>query len=222
MNEELTKEQKEGVEEQNKEIKDLLNQDFVSQAIAGNEFEFEVLGKTYKVVKPTTIQRQEAYQMKVRQYMKLMKEKDEQGNFLFSTEKQLRKQYKDRGIDISDIETKIVSLQNEKNSYQEKLGKALVDKASDKDLQILKTEIEKINSEIVDLSSEKNSLLEYSLENQSVGYFYEYLTFCMTHIKNEKGEYERAWKTLEDFRKEDITITNMVGVYAGMILGSSF
>lgn len=223
MNEEpvkLDSEKQEALDKTKKEVSDIINKDFIENVLQNNEFTFDINGKTYKVVRPTTAQKQEAYQKKVSQYMKLLQLKDENGNFVYLPEKKLKEMYKERGIDIDDFDRKIEHFTNERNKLQEKIGKMLTENINEKDLDILKKEVVKINDELISLTVSKNSLLEYSLENQSVGYLYEYLTYSMALVKNEKDEFVRCWNSYEDFKKEDSVITNTIGMYVGMMLGS--
>jgi len=217
---ELTKEQQEVIDKETEQAKKLMNQDLTKVAIENNEYEFEVEGKKYKVVRPTTAQKQEAYTKKVTQYMKLLQMKDDNGNFIYYPDKKLREIYKERGIDVDEYDRKIEGLSNERNSYQEKLGKMLTDNPVETEVNILKEEIVKINDKVVEFTVARNSLLEYSLENQSIGFLYEYLTYAMTLVQNDKGEFVKCWNKFEDFKNADSLLTNSVGVYAGMMLGS--
>lgn len=192
----------------------------VEQSVLRNFVEFELEGKFYKVTRPTTAQKQEAYQKKLARYMQLMKEKDEKGEYRYFPEKQLRKIYKDRGLDINDMDTMIKQLELKRKDYQEKLGKALTERVSDNELDIFRNEIVALNLQISELYTDKNNLLESSLENQSMAFLYEYLTYLIVEIKNEKGEYETAFKSFEEFRKADNLVTNSIGMYSGLLFGS--
>ncbi|OQB09571.1 MAG: hypothetical protein BWY21_00738 [Parcubacteria group bacterium ADurb.Bin216] len=216
----MTQDNVEAVKKVQEEVKEAMNLNTVENIINSNEIKFEYSGKLYKVVKPTTEQKNEAYKKKVTRYVQLLQEKDENGNFIFFPEKKLKEIYKTRGIDIDGIDTKISNLNEELTRNQEKLGKLLTEESNEKGLEVLKEEIKKINSEIIEQTVYKNNLLEYSLENQSTGFLYEYLTFVMTLVANEKGEFERAFKSYDEFKKADPSLTNTVGVYVGMLLGS--
>jgi hypothetical protein len=217
------KETPERTEELNKnieELKDAINKDSLESSILNNIVTFELEGKNYRLNRPTSAQKQEAYQKKIAQHMKFMKMKDENGEYVYYPEKELRKIYKERGISISEIEDTIKSLENKRNDYQEKLGKALTENVPTNQLDIYKDEIVKLNDEILEHYMNKNNLLEFSLENQSMSFLYEYLTYLILDVKNDKGEYEKAFKTFEEFRNMDNSITNQIGIQAGILLGS--
>lgn len=192
----------------------------VENIISNNEICFEYEGKKYKVVKPTTEQKTVAYKKKVAKYMELLKEKGDNGDYIYLPEKKLKEVYKDRGIDIDGLDIKIKNLGETLTKKQEKLGKLLTETDDLKVLNILKDEIEDIKKDIYETSFYKNNLLEYSIENQSNGYFYEYLTYEMTFVQNEKNEYVRAFKDYNDFKKSDASLTNKLGFYVGVLLGN--
>jgi len=217
---EITQDNAEAIKKVQDEVKEAIDLNTVENIINSNEIKFDYLGKLYKVTKPTTEQKNDAYKKKVTRYIQLLQEKDESGNFIFFPEKKLKEIYKTRGIDIDGIDTKISNLNEELSKTQEKLGKLLTEETDEKALNVLKEEIKKINGEIIEQTVYKNNLLEYSLENQSTGYLYEYLTFVMTQVANEKGEFEKAFKSYDEFKKADSGLTNTVGVYVGMLLGS--
>lgn len=220
MDTEVRKQNEENIKKITDEVNEAINLNSVEDLIKKNEIEFSLNDKFYKVIKPTTAQKSEAYRKKVTKYMQLLQEKDENGNFIYFPEKKLKEIYKTRGIDIDSIDSKINNLNEELEKTQKKLGKLLTETTDEKPLSVLKDEIIKINKQILDSTLYKSSLLEYSLENQSTGYFYEYLAFLMTQIKNDAGEYERAFKNFEEFKSSDSTLTNNVAVYVGLLLGS--
>ena len=217
---EMSQDNVEAIKKVQEEVKETINLNNVENIINSNEIQFDYLGKIYKVVKPTTEQKNDAYKKKVTRYIQLLQEKDENGNFIYFPEKKLKEIYKTRGIDIDSIDNVISNLNEKLTQSQEKLGKLLTEETNEKGLEVLKEEIKNINSDIIEQTVYKNNLLEYSLENQSTGYLYEYLTYIMTNVANEKGEFEKAFKSYDEFKKADSGLTNTVGVYVGMLLGS--
>lgn len=215
-----TVEEKEELKKVTDEMKETLNKNIIEQSILKNEIFCEVGGKKYRITRPTTLQKDEAYQKKVVKYMQLMKKKDDDGEYIYYPEKALRKLYKDRGIDIEALEETMKPLEKQKQDFQEKLGKALTENVAENQLSIYKTEISRLNDEILEIYMNRNQLLEYSLENQSLSFLYEYLTYLITDVQNEKGEWIKAFNSFEEFRKADNSSTNTIGMYAGMLLGS--
>lgn len=185
-------ENKEEIKKIGEEIKKNLEENLVEEGLQDNKLDFEHEGIKYRVSKPTFGQKQEAYRKKVEKFTSYLKDT----NYLL--EKDLKKQYLERGIDIDAMQEKIVALEKEKQALQLKLGELLVAKASDSDLKVLKDEISQIQMKQIEVSIEKSSLLEYSIEQQVFSYVYSYLTYLVAE-KNVDDNWVKVWSSYKEF-----------------------
>ena len=135
--------------------------DAIEDFLKTNEFEFEYKGLMYRSKKPTYKQKQEAYQKRIEKYTSLLKEKNEEGSFKYSIEEDLLRDYKLRGIDIEEMNKTLDKLVLDKNRLMMKLGEDLTKKAPKNELDLLRKEIEKINSKIKKIDFKKTQLLEF-------------------------------------------------------------
>jgi hypothetical protein len=222
--EELTKESQEKLNEIKKMLDKSLNLDEVENLIKNNEIEFEYAEVRYKVKKPSFSQKQIIYKKRIEFYTKFLKDE----NYLL--EKDLKAEYLKRNIDIDAMQTKIYNLQLQKESLYLKLGENIKNNASDPELQLLKNEIQKINSDIQIITIEKTNLLEMSIETQVLIQSYSYLTFLVTekYIKGKDlgdGNKEpdpgwvKVWNNYEDFLASDEILINKSSFYTSLLVG---
>lgn len=204
-----------------KEVQDKLLQSLaegtVKQLLENNFAEFDYKDVKYKVRKPTFQERQEVYKKRCDYQIQLLKEKNTEGSFKNLNEKDLKQLYKERGIDIDEIGTKIVTLTLQERLLLEKLGAALKEQAEDKQLKLYRDEIEQIRTEIVRLSVEKASLLEFSIENQVLIFLYSYFTMLITE-KKMNDTWVKCWNNLDEYYKSDEELINTASTLATLIL----
>jgi hypothetical protein len=194
--EELNDVQKETLDKVNEQIKDALDKDFIEDVTKNNVCEFTYNDIRYRVAKANYQQKQEIYKERVKKYTQLLKDTE------YSLENDLKKLYLSRGIDIDGMDKQINSLSNKKMSLQIKLGEALKKESSDSDCKAIKLEIESIEQEQRQIIMNKQSLLEFSIENQVVLHMYNYMTFIITE-KLEGDKWIKAFKTFDEFMKSD-------------------
>jgi len=210
--ENLNEEQKKELEI--KEVKDkiteILNLGEVEELIKSNEKIFEENGITYRVRKPTSKQKQEAYQKKIEKFTELLR------NDKFTLEKDLKTLYLKREIDVDSITQQIRTKMTSRDDLMFKLGEAIKEKAPVPDLETFKKEIEVLNDEIQNLSVEKTRLLEYSIEQQVMIYTYSYLTFLIGE-KKVGEEWIRIWNTWEEFEEDKDKIANRISYYCTLM-----
>lgn len=200
-----------------KKLDEIINEQLIEHSLGNNEIEFEIDKVKYKVVRPTFKDKQLAYQKKVEMYIKLLNEKDENGEFIHKTEEDLKKLYKKRGINLDEIDNKIKALDAQINNYKLKLGEALAADKPDNELNVYKEEIEKLLEEQKELNLKKSLLLEPSIESQVMVYSLTYLTFLITY-KFEDGEWKKAWDNFDDFLNTDERIVNTISFYASLVI----
>lgn len=188
-----------------------LNTEFVEETLKNNELEFEYNGTKYRIVRPNFAKKQEAYREKIRKYTELLKDKN---NLL---EKDLIALYKERNIDIEELQKQVTNLQNKKNNFQLQLGELLAKKAPESDYKIIADEIKLIEEEQVGITIIKNNLLEASIENQLYLYIYSYLIYLVTE-KLAENTWIPAWKNYDEFQKSDELLINKLVLLATFLL----
>jgi hypothetical protein len=193
---ELTDSQKSAIDAVKEQVAKAIDKDFIEDMTKNNKMEFTHEGVTYRIGKANYEQKQEVYRERVKKFTSLLRDKE------YSLEKDLKRDYLARGIDVDGIVKNIQTLDSKKTGLQVKLGELLKKDGSEQDCAILKKEIESIINEQTELALEKQSLLEFSIENQVLVHVYNYLTYMSTERK--EGEvWVKAFKTFSDFMKSD-------------------
>jgi hypothetical protein len=173
------------------------NGDFsiIEDLLQDNKNEFKHKDKIYRVRLLNRFEKEEVEEMRCRKFGEFIQDK----NILL--EKDLRENYKNREINIDEIEDKIRKLVSERQSYELKLGESISKKIGESVLKTYDEKIKAIKSEISLLLFQKTNLLEYSLEHRLLIYVTEIVTYFSLEVKNENEEWKRAFLTFEDFRK---------------------
>lgn len=208
----MEKEQMEALKKEISEVKEVANESLTEEVLLGNSFEFEIAGTTYKVTKPTFGQKQEVYKKRVEKFTQLLQDKQ------LLLEKDLKKQYKDRGIDIDEMQKKIVELERSKQDLQLKLAQGIIDQISDSELKTFKEQIEKFEEEQLTIAIEKNALMEFSIEQQIFVFVYIYLTYLIAEKKDSNGNWVRVWNKFEDYENEQEEIVKTITYYSSILL----
>jgi hypothetical protein len=193
-------------EESEKLLKDMTEKGQLSIAedmIKDNKIPFELNGKQYRVRMLTLTEKGELDLLRRKKFGQLIQDTD------ILLEKALIGIYKERGINIEEIDEQIRKLDLEIHDAQLLLGESL---SKNEGETILKTYTEKIQDRIIDkqvLFLHRSSLLEFSLENQLLNYVSEIITYLSTEVQMEVSTWVRLWKTLEDFHNcEDNDLIN--------------
>lgn len=202
---------KDKIDAMKKDIAETLNLGITENAIVDNKLEFKVGEVQYRVHKPTVGERTEASKYQSKKFVELLKDKS------VLMEADIIKQYKDKGIDIEEFDKTAKNLEKEKQDIQEKLGKALADKAPEVDLEVYKKQIASLLFNIQDVLTRKNALLQYSLETQLFNETFSYFVMLVTEVK--KGEeWVRLWNSLEEMNNADSQFFNQVVFYSTFVL----
>ncbi|MHA1294647.1 MAG: hypothetical protein ACTSQJ_18580 [Promethearchaeota archaeon] len=162
------------------------------EMIKDNKIYFSVDGKKYRVRLLNLAERNELDNLRRRKFGELIQDK----NILM--EKDLIVQYKERGIDIDEIDDKIHKLRAQWADIELKLGEALSKNEADIILNSYKENIEEFKREINILNSQKAIYLEFSLENQLLSYVAQIFTYLSLEKHTEEG-WKRMFKTIEEF-----------------------
>jgi len=201
------------------EVRKALDKTFVENLIKDNKIIFEWKGMQYRVRLPTYKERQEVNKKRIEKYLELLNTKDSNGNFIYKSEADVRKLYRDRGDDIEIVENEFNNLVNQTNILKEKLGQALTENKADAELKSFKDEIEVLQKRQQELSMKKSLMLELSVENQLMHFVYIYVAF-MTTEKNENEQWIRVWNTFEEFENDSSTLFNLATFYATLLTSS--
>jgi uncharacterized protein (DUF885 family) len=204
---ELTNEQKIALDAVKEKISEAVNKDFIDDITRDNKMEFTYKNTKYRIAKPSYEQKQAIYKERVKKFTELLKDQT------YSLEKDLKKFYLQRDIDIDAISKKIANLDTKKQDLQFKLGEILKKEGSDNDCKTLKTEIESIQNEQQLLVMEKSAYLEFSIENQVMLHMYNFMTYIITEKFND-GNWVKAFKSFQEFMQSD---EELVGKLAFLI-----
>ena len=211
------KEIKKKVEKINETFKEDIDLALVEDILKNNEYLFTYKDVKYKVRKPSFGEKQAAYEKKVEREIYLLEAKDENGKYRYKSAEDLKKLYKNRGIDVDELDNKFLTLEQKKNDLKLKLGKGLKDKKPKNELKIYHDEIFKIDLTQKELSFKKAKLLEISIENQLDIMTYSYLTYLISEkLVDEK--WVKVWNSYEEFKSSPDDIINKVSYYAVLIV----
>ena len=181
-------------------------------AIQNNEIEFEHEGQTYRVRKSNYLEKQEANKFRMKKYIELLKDKD------CLLEKDLRKLYKDRGVDIDALDKQMQELTVQQQSLMMDLGKAIKENKDKVELLKYKEEILNIMNSLQGLNAEKQQLLEFSLENRILMEVYSYMIWMIAEHK-VKDTWTKIWPKYEDFLATDTNeLLNKVTKHGAVII----
>jgi hypothetical protein len=167
---------------------------FMEEVVKDNKVEFEYTEKKYRVRLLNMHEKEILNNLKLKKFMELLKDKS------ILLEKDLTKLYKERGINIEEINDKISKIEEERKNVSLKLGESIAHKIEGDVLSTYKSKIIEITHELNLLLIQKNDLLSYSLENQLSNYFIKVLTY-MSLEKLENDKWIKLFSNLEDFEK---------------------
>jgi len=175
------------------EINDSGDLNIVDEMIKNNQIEFEIKDKKYRVRMLKLKEKIDLDMLRRKKFGQLIQDKD------ILLEKDLIKVYKERGINIEEIDDKMSKIKAEVNDKQILLGESIAKNDGETILKTYSDQIKNLNDELNILFLQKTTLLEFSLENQLLNYIAQIITFLSTDVMNEEGYYRRMWKTVEEF-----------------------
>lgn len=191
-------------DEEVKKIREVYNTEYelskLEEMIKSNSIEFEHNEEIYKIKMLTLRDKDELERLKNRYFNKLLQERDEKGNFCYLLEKDMIKLFKERGIDLDEIEKEVSKLTLELNNFNFKLGLAIHNNSPEEMLKDYKIQIEIIKNNRNDLIIQKTSLLNSSVEHQILVYITETMAY-LTLEKKTDDKWLRAFATYEEFKK---------------------
>jgi len=186
--------------EEAKKISEELNEKYEIDRVAGlikdNKIAFTHKEDEYRVRLLTQKDKDDLDMLRRKKFGQLLQDKD------ILLEKDLIKIYKERGIDISEIDDKINKINTEMHSKQLKLGESL-SKDSDKSiLNTYKNEIKDLINQKGALYLQKSGLLEFSLEKQLEYFTIKIISYLSLQIKKDEI-FIRAFDDIDKFLNAD-------------------
>ena len=181
--------------------------DKVKDLIKDNKIEFLHGEKQYRVRLLNSKEKDELDLIKRRKFGQLLTDKD------ILLEKDLIIAYKDKGIDIEDLDSKIKNINAQLDAQNYKLGEALSKSPGDTILKSYKMEILDLTLQLNELIIQRGHLLEYSLENYLQQFISQAISYLCLDIKIE-DKWIRAFGTLDELLEQDEKLINLVAMYS--------
>jgi hypothetical protein len=207
------------IEKEVKELKESLDNKLteiqVAELIKNNMFIVNFEGNTYRLDKPSTQQVSEMYEKVANKKIEFLM----QDNVLPA--EILKKKWKEKGIDIFEMEKKIEALQKEKEKYEYTLGKVLEEDKETDNPESFKNKIDDIKSQQRALNNQIMQYLDISLENRLGTFQYMYLTYLITRKKvddNGKENWVKAFDTYDNYLSMSPLLTNRLNVYTVLLV----
>jgi hypothetical protein len=175
--------------------------------VKDNKIEFVVLDKTYRIRKPSFVERQDIDNARRREYLRLIAD----DSYFFR--KTWIDKYLKKGIDINAMESKVKAYQGEIEAVLLRLAVAV----EPKDVETLKKEIYKIRDEQFSLSMEVTDLLSHSIENQLLVFTNSYTTFVVLEEKIGE-EYKKLFDSYSDFMASDSKVIEQSFLYINYLI----
>jgi uncharacterized FlaG/YvyC family protein len=194
-----------------KRILETMNDEYgiskVAEMIKDNKIEFQFNDKNYRVRLLTAKEKDELDFLRRKYFGKLFQDKD------ILMEKDLIKIYKERGLDIEELDKEIKRLNKKIQSVNYPLGESLANKAGDSILKTYREEIEKLTNELYELMIRRNHLVEYSFEQTLQNYVAKVISFLSLDVK-ENDTWLRAYNNIDDYLAADERLINLSATYS--------
>ena len=196
-----------------KDLKEKYEYNKVAEMIKSNTILFSFKDNDYRVRLLNEKEKDELDLLRRAKFSSLFQAKDENGNLSFLFEKELIKQYKERGIDIEEINDKIRKLRTEIKDLQMKLGEALEKKEPDSILNTYKDEIIELEDEINGYIIQKSAYLENSFEKTLENYVIKVIAYLSLEIKIS-DQFVKAYSKLDDFLSAEDELLGKTIIYS--------
>ena len=176
--------------------------------VKDNKIEFAVTGATYRVRKPSFVERQEVDTARRKKYLEYINDV----SFFFKS--QWIDKYKIKGVDIVAMERKIKSYQGD----IEQLLLRLATSIEPKEVDSLKKEIYDIRDAQFSLSIEVTDLMAHSIEHQLVVYTNANTTYMVLEKKDLQGLWTKLYETYDAFMKDDSKVIEQAFLYINYLI----
>jgi len=183
----------------------------IEELIKDNRITFDYKEKKYRVRLLNLAEKQELDELRRKYFGRLLKDKD------VLLEKDLIIQYKERGMDIEEIDDQIKKLNAEDLDLQVKLGESISKNEGEAILKSYKEQIEELRAKKQILNTQKNLLLQFSLENSLLNYVAQVITYLSLDMKKD-DKWQRMFDSLDAFQTyEDGELINKAGSYSMLL-----
>lgn len=185
------------------EFENKKDMNFIESLVKNNCYEFSRNNKLYRIKLLLNKEKEQLNQMRLAKFNEMVQKKDGNGNFAYIMEKELIKLLEQRGINIKELDDKIKNLEAKENDLMLQMGESIEKKADINIIDGYKNDILDVQKEIMIVKTQKNILLESSLENQLLGYVAQLACTLSTETFNEeKNEWEKVYKSVNEFDLE--------------------
>jgi len=182
------------------------------ELIKDNKICFEINGVQYRSRLLNFREKEELDGLRRKKFGQLLQDKD------LMLESRLIEVYKEKGVDIAEIDLKISKLDTLMHEKNLALGEALAKNDTPTIFKAYEEQIVAFATEKNVLNYQRNSLLQYSIESQLLNYVAELITYLATEIADSEGKYKRIWSNYEDFKKcEDLALVEKAGVMSTLL-----
>jgi len=202
---------KEEAKELLKKMKDNFDLSLLEEWIKDNKLEFKHKEIIYRVRPLTMLEKEEINRLTSQEFGRLMIDK----NIL--TEKMIIKNYKEKGLDLEELDSDMKKLENDKRSADLKLGEAIAKKVDEAVWKVYEEQINEIKEKLFLLSLEKSAYLSYSLESCLKNFSAKCISFMSLDKKTEEN-WGRVFQSMNDFNKcEDEELKEKAVYYSIML-----
>jgi len=202
--------------EEAKKLLEKMNEEYgiskVGELIKNNQILFPELidGRQYRTRLLNEKEKDEFDTLRRKKFGQLLQDKD------ILMEKDLISLYKERGIDIEELDKEIVRINRQVDELNIKLGKILTENPTDSILKTYKEEIEILLEKLYETTIQKSQLLTFSLENQLMDFEAKILSYLSLDIQiGEK--WNRAFYNIDDFLVSNTKLINLAAIYSAAL-----
>lgn len=162
--------------------------------VKDNKICFPYKGQDYRIRKSTQPEKRQMSEIRTQKFNQLLQEVGDTGKPKYILKEQLIDIYEKRGISLSKMNQELIELSHKE---EDKLLK-LASNDNEKQVKLLKDEIQGLRDDQTEISIRKAELLEFSLEDTLKEFMNTYLCYILLE-KKEKDNWVRVFKTHEDF-----------------------
>jgi hypothetical protein len=201
-----------------KETEESYNLSKVEEMIKDNKLSFDYAGTKYRIHLLNDKEKDELDVLRRKKINSMLQEKDEQGNYVYLSEKKLIQILKERGdIDIDKVNDEIKKLDAEEGTIRLKLGESISKNEGEIILKTYHQQIEEILSKKKILIANRTDVLGFSLENQFLGYVAKIMAY-LSLDKLIESKWERAFKNIDEFENyQDEQLKETAMIYAMLL-----
>jgi len=205
----MGKDKKEINKEMVKTISELEKGKEIEQLLKDNKIAFKVKEQVYRVRKPTYAEQLDIEKHRRKTYAKYVDDDD-----MFFRRQWVEK-YQKKGIDIPEMEQKMIRLQDDIEKLQIRLAKT----NNKKDIEKLKNDISELRVQQMTINIEKTDLLSYSIEDQLTLEVNSYYAYLVLEKKVGEDKWEKVFRGYKEFaNSSDSELINKTFYYVNYLV----